>query len=100
MGRLPISAIRASMRGPRMLSLFDEIIKSGENGISLRQLVHLAYGGPNPPSHRYDYNTVKVTMVRLKERVLKYGWTIESGVSQHNTTERVYRFKPSDSISG
>jgi hypothetical protein len=83
-----------------MLALFDEIIKSGENGISLSALVHQAYGGPNPPNHRYDYNTVKVTMVRLKERVLRYGWMIESGVSQHNTTERVYRFKPSDSISG
>lgn len=94
MGRLPTSVVRASMRGPRMLSIFDEIVKGGRDGVSLSALVSQVYGGPNAPNHRYDYNTIKVTMVRLRERLEQHGWTIESGVSQHNATERVYRLKP------
>lgn len=96
MGHLPVSVVRASMRGPRMLAIFDEILKSGDDGVSLKKLTHMIYGGPNPPDHGFDYNTVKVTMVRLKERLQQHGWTVESGVAKDSATERVYRLKPTE----
>lgn len=82
-----------------MLALFDKILESGDDGVSIYSLVHMVYGGPNPPDHRFDYNTVKVTMVRLKERLQQFGWTVESGVAKNSATERVYRLKPTGRVA-
>lgn len=89
MGDLPVEAIRASMQGQRMLEIFDIIHGAGQNGVSLTSIVREVYKstGSDP------FNNAKVTIIRLKERVQKYGWTIESGSAKDSATERVYRLK-------
>lgn len=89
MGELPVSALRASMSGQRMLQIFDLIVNSGDHGISGEKLVEEIY--PDKTNDRF--NTLKVTMIRLKERVSKYGWIIESGTAKDSATERVYRIR-------
>jgi hypothetical protein len=88
-GNLPIGAVRASMRGHRMLQIFDLIVESGDRGVSLINIVTKLY-----PDRKTDaFNTVKVTMIRLKERMRRFGWDIESGVAIDSSVERVYRIK-------
>lgn len=89
MGELPVEAIRASMRGPRMLEIFDKILEAGDRGISIGTLVREIYQGTGAD----NYNSIKVTMIRLKERVAKHGWIIESGTAQDSVTEQVYRLR-------
>lgn len=89
MGELPVDAIRASMRGPKMLQIFDRILEAGDRGVSLGTLVKELYTSTGTD----NYNAVKVTMIRLKERVAKYGWIIESGTAQDSAIERVYRIR-------
>src|SRR5690242_19659590 len=94
MGELPVEAIRASMRGPRMLEIFDAIRESGDHGIALNDLVEKVYGVDDRRSvNLQNHNSLKVTMIRLKERVAKHGWVIESGTATDSATERVYRIK-------
>ena len=89
-GDLPVEAIRYTMKGKTMIAIFDEIYKRKEAGVGLKSLTALVY-----PSRDYyeAYNVLKVTITRLKTRLNRLGWTIESSVSGTNTIERVYRFK-------
>lgn len=77
-----------------MLEIFDAIVVAGEQGISINNLVSKVYG--DSLARTDVYNTIKVTMVRLKQRVSQFGWLIESGVAKDSSTERVYRFKRSE----
>lgn len=95
MGELPIQAVRASMTGHRMLQIFDKIVESGDRGISVSSLVAVLYGDSDTDA----FNTLKVTMIRLKERVRKFGWVVESGTAIDSTTERVYRLKREEPVT-
>lgn len=95
MGTLPVHVIRATMTGYSMLGIFDAISQAGDRGISLSRLAETLYPDRK---HINAYNAIKVTMLRLRERLRRYGWTVESGTSQQNSTERVYRFKRSISL--
>src|SRR5689334_8324532 len=90
MGELPVEAIRASMQGPRMLEIFDLIVAAGDAGISLSKIVDHVYKNNKFTD---SFNSAKVTMIRLKERIKQYGWIIESSTSVTSVTEQVYRIK-------
>jgi hypothetical protein len=92
MGDLPVEAIRASLRGQRTLQIFDSVKEAGHEGVSISELIEKVYGQYKPAD---PYNTIKVTMIRVKERLQQYGWTIESGSSSTSASERVYRLKRS-----
>lgn len=94
-GQLPIGAVRAAMRGNKMLEIFDALVEAGDDGISISNLVEKVYG---TASKTDSYNTLKVTMIRVKERVKRFGWLIESGVARDSATERVYRFKKAEEV--
>lgn len=88
-GNLPVEAVRAAMKGYRMLQIFDAVVGAGDRGISITNIVSLLYGDSKTDA----YNTVKVTMVRLKDRMRRFGWDIDSGVAIDSSVERVYRIK-------
>ena len=90
MGKLPVEAIRASMRGQRMLEIFDLIVGSGDEGISLVEIVKKVYDKTDSSD---PFNNAKVTLHRLKERVRHHGWTIESGSAQDSAIQQVYRIR-------